>query len=440
MPLGAPVAIVPAAPDAWITALARFGTWSFADVAEAAIEIAAEGVVLDYRTATALRILGQGFMQWESTRSIYWPQGREPSVGDRLRQPQLARLLQAMADAESGSNRAEALESVRRSFYEGDVARHIVTFIQANGGWLTLEDLATFRCEVALAPARSYHGYTVHVTDTWSQGPALLQALAILEGINLQDLGHNSAAYIHYVAEAIKLAFSDRERYYGDPCFVDVNLEWLLSDVHASELRAHIAAHAALPNLPTIPGRVRRHADTTSLCVLDAKGNAFSATPSDTLDGGPIVPDLGIIISPRGVQNRLDSAHPSVLAPGKRPRVSCPGGDVIVQAMLQVFLNRVHFAMAPQQAVEAPRIASFSFPDSFFLHTEVHDRLSVEGRIDEAVRADLADRGHHVWVWPDYEFDAGGVTLALDLEPPSQQGRSLAAAADPRRICYALGR
>src|SRR5438874_885801 len=116
MPLGAPVAIVPAAPDAWITALARFGTWPFADVAEAAIEIATEGFVLDFRTATALRILGQGFKQWESTRAIYWPEGREPHVGEQLRQLQLAHLLRAMADAESGSNRTEALESVRRSF------------------------------------------------------------------------------------------------------------------------------------------------------------------------------------------------------------------------------------------------------------------------------------------------------------------------------------
>jgi gamma-glutamyltranspeptidase/glutathione hydrolase len=108
--------------------------------------------------------------------------------------------------------------------------------------------------------------------------------------------------------------------------------------------------------------------------------------------------------------------------------------------MLQVFLNRVHFAMTPQQAVEAPRIAGFSFPDSFFPHTEVQGRLSVEGRIDESVRTALADQGHRVYVWPDYEFDAGGVTLALELEPPSQQSRILAAAADPRRICYALGR
>jgi gamma-glutamyltranspeptidase/glutathione hydrolase len=459
MPLGGPVAVVPAAPDAWITALARFGTWSFADVAAAAIELASEGFLVDPRMAAALQILGQGFSQWESSCSVYWPAGHAPRLGDRIQQPELARLLQAMAAAESGSSRVEALDAVRRSFYEGDVARRIVNFVRNDGGWLTLEDLADFRCEVGRAPSRTYHGHRVHTTDAWSQGPALLQALAILQGFDLAGLGQNSAAYIHAVAEALKLAFSDRERYYGDPRFVNVELDWLLSDTHAEDLRRRIRPHAALPNLPTV--NARRRADTTYLCVVDRQGNAFSATPSDTLDGGPIVPGLGIIVSPRGVQSRLDPAHPSVLAPGKRPRLTpapalaitpitgsdpmvwpfgSPGGDVILQAMLQVFLNRVHFDMTPQQAVEAPRFASFSFPDSFHPHTEVPGRLSMEGRIPEPVRAELAGRGHQLYIWPDYEFDAGAVSLALDLAPPSESGRTLAAGADPRRSCYAVGR
>jgi gamma-glutamyltranspeptidase/glutathione hydrolase len=195
-----------------------------------------------------------------------------------------------------------------------------------------------------------------------------------------------------------------------------------------------------------------RRSDTTYLCVVDADGNAFSATPSDTLDDGPIVPGLGIVISPRGHQSRLDPEHPSVLAPGKRPRLTpapalaladdgrvwafgSPGGDVILQAMLQAFLNVVEFGLTPQQAVEAPRVASYSFPNSFYPHGEPEGRLNVEARIAEDVRRELAARGHDVVVWPELEFDAGSVAMALDLGPGV-----LAGAADPRRSAYALAR
>jgi gamma-glutamyltranspeptidase / glutathione hydrolase len=458
MPLGAGVAVVPAAADAWTTALSRWGTWSFADAAAPAIELAEAGFALDRRAAFALELFGS---TWETTREVYWPNERPPREGDVLRQPALAALLRRLAAAEGGTTRAERLESVRRAFYEGEVAERIVASNRADGGWLTLGDLARFRSDVELAVARAYAGWTVHTTGPWSQGPALLQTLAILERFDLAALGHNSADYLHVIAESIKLAFSDRERYYGDPRHVDVPLDQLLSDRHADELRARIGPAVALPNLPTMRGpHVRRH-DTTYLCVVDAAGNAFSATPSDTLDGGPIVPELGIIVSPRGVQSRLDAEHASALAPGKRPRLTpspalalrdgghadallcafgCPGGDVILQAMLQAFLNVVHFGMTPQQAVEAPRAASFSFPDSFYPHTEVEGRLAVEARIHKQTRDELAARGHRIHVWPEWEFDAGAVSLALDLRPPVAGDRVLAAAADPRRSTYAIGR
>ncbi|UCC74429.1 MAG: gamma-glutamyltransferase [Gemmatimonadota bacterium] len=461
MPLGAPVAVVPAAPDAWIAALRRFGSWSFAEVAAPSIAYARDGFPLDFRTATALEIFGSGFGDWESSRRVYWPENRPPVTGERLCQPDLAALLETMAAAERGVNRDEALENVRQAFYRGEVAEQIVRFNQQGGGWLTLEDLAEFRCEVAPAPYVDYHGYRVHTTGPYSQGPAMLQALAILAGFDLSAMEHNSAAYLHTLAESLKLAFSDRERYYGDPNFVEVDLEHLLSKEHADDLRSYIRADAALPDLPTVTGPARKRFDTTYLCVIDRDGNAFSAMPSDTLDGGPIVPGLGIITSPRGVQSRLDSKHPSAIAPGKRPRLTpspaiavrpgegadamvmpfgCPGGDVILQAMLQAFLNTVHFEMLPQQAVEAPRVAAFSFPDSFYPHVHIPGRLSVERRIPERVRADLEARGHKIHLWPEYEFDAGGVSLAGDLKPPSASGRVLAAGADPRRVNYAWGK
>jgi gamma-glutamyltranspeptidase/glutathione hydrolase len=447
LPEGPGNAVVPGAPDAWLTALERWGTRSFAEVAGPALELAEEGFALDQRAALSIALHAR---DWDTTRAAYRPAGRDLQPGDVLRQPELAALLRRLADA-------GGIDAARREFYEGEVAQRLVEFNRAGGGWLTTDDLAEFRAEVAPAVSRPYGGWLVHTPDTWCQGPALLQTLAILDGFDLAALGHNTAAYLHVLAEAVKLAFSDRERYYGDPRFVDVPLERLLSDEHAAELRARIGETTALPNLPTLREPPLRRSDTTYLCVVDADGNAFSATPSDTLEEGPIVPDLGIMVSPRGVQSRLDPTHPSVLAPGKRPRLTpspaialepdgrvwafgSPGGDVILQAMLQAFLNVVEFGMTPQQAVEAPRVASYSFPNSFYPHTEPQGLLKVEARIPEDVRRDLAGRGHDVAAWPELEFEAGSVSLALDLRPPTGEGRVLAAGADPRRSAYAIAR
>ena len=205
-----------------------------------------------------------------------------------------------------------------------------------------------------------------------------------------------------------------------------------------------------------MPGRGR--CDTTYIAAADAAGNVFSSTPSDTIDGAPIAPGLGFFMSPRGVQSRLNPDHPAAIAPGKRPRltpapaialneatgealaIGCPGGDMIVQAMTQSFIDMVVFGMTPQQAVELPRIATFSHPGSFYPHPAFPMRLAVEGRVPADTRASLAEKGHVIHDWPDFEFDAGGVSIAglrsvTEGEPPV-----LCAAADPRRITYASGR
>lgn len=457
MPLGPPVGVVPAALSAWVRALQRFGTWTFADCARSAIELARDGFAIDQRLASSLEIMGGGFCQWEASKAVYWPHGRAPQTGDHLVQAALGELLQRLADAETGPTREAALDAVHDAFYTGDIAATIARHAAEHDGWLTTDDLAGFDAEIEPAVGRRVGDWTVWTPTTWCQGPALLQALAILAGDDLAALGHNSAEYIHLVAEATKLAFYDREHHYGDPRHVDVALDRLLSDERAAQLRAVIDAERAVPGLGAGGAAYAGRFDTTYLCTIDAEGNAFSAMPSDTIDGGPIIPELGIFISPRGVQSRLDPGHPAALAPGKRPRLTpapgmavaadgrvlafgCPGGDVILQGMLQAFLNLTVFGMTPQQAVEAPRFAAFAWPDSFYPHGEVPARVSLEGRIGDDVADALSRWGHDVHRWPDFEFDAGAVSMVLDLRPPDAGRRVLAAGADPRRINYASGR
>lgn len=470
MPPGCHPCIVPGALAGWLSALDRFGTWSFADVASYAIELATDGFVLDSTVASALDLFAWVYEQWPSSAAIYCPGGRRARVGDRLVQADLGRLLRRLADAEGRSPtpqngfsaaglRSARLDAVRREFYEGEIARTVVDFVSAEGGFLTTDDLAGFQAEVAPAPARQFPGFgglTVNVTPAeWSQGPALLQALAILERSDLASLGHNSVRYIHLVVEAIKVAFSERERYYGSASKVDVDA--LLSDEHVKELAELISPDAALADLPTLRHAADDIVSTTHIVVVDAEGNAFASSPSDPLAMSPIVPGLGVMVSARGVQSRTDPGHPAALGPLRRPRVTpapaivlgpddmvwpiaCPGGDVILQAMLQTFLNVSVFGMTEQQAVEAPRATSLAFPDSFYPHAHPTGKLVVESRVHRDVTEGLAALGHDVHEWPPFEFEAGSVGMIRRHRSSPQGQVSLRAGADPRRAAYALGR
>jgi gamma-glutamyltranspeptidase/glutathione hydrolase len=331
-------------------------------------------------------------------------------------------------------------------------------FVTAGGGFLTTEDLALFRAEVAPTPAQRFSRFgdlTVHTTPAeWSQGPALLQMLGILDRFDLESLGHNSTAYLHLLIEAVKLAFSDRERFYGEAGVVD--LDFLLSDAHASELASAIRTDRALPDLYTMRHPADGVPSTTQVTVVDAAGNAFASAPSDTLAMAPIVPGLGIAVSGRGVQSRTDPGHPAALGPGRRPRVTpapvialdddglvwpitCPGGDMILQSILQSLLNVVVFGMTEQQAVEAPRAISVAFPNSFHPHGHPTAMVTVEDRVSETTLEELAALGHDVRQWPPFEFEAGSVGMIRHRSEPG--GRpTLRAGADPRRAAYALGR
>ena len=348
-------------------------------------------------------------------------------------------------EAGAGLGREGAIAAARAAFYQGETGRRIAEWSTEHGGWLTADDVASFEVTVEPAPGVRYDDRTVFAPPGYTQGPVMLLALAILDGL---DLPAEGAPRLHLIAEALRLAFWERERALGDGADVAAFL------ASADRLRGRIDPTRALPD-PHGPAPGRARPDTTYLCVVDAAGNAFSAMPSDTLDGGPIVPDLGILVSPRGVQSSLSPGHPNAVAPGKRPRVTpapamavaddgrvtafgCPGGDVIVQAQLQAFLNLAG-GMTHQQAVEAPRIATFSFASSFFPNPRFPMRLDVEARVPAEVRAALAAMGHDLRDWAEWEFDAGGVCMAGDAVPPGE-GRVLAAGADPRRTAYAWGR
>jgi gamma-glutamyltranspeptidase/glutathione hydrolase len=459
IPLGSGACVVPAALGAWVTALQRFGTRSFAELARPSIAYAADGLPLDHRTAIALGIMGRSFSAWESSRSIYWWRGRPPRTGEILRQPDLARSLAGLAAAERGAaSREEGLERVRAAFYEGEYAELLVRFNRQTGGWLDLHDLAGFRCEVEPAPCVEFGGWHVHASGLFSQGPVMLQALGILDGVDLAGMGAGSADALHWTIEALKLGFLDRERFGCDPRFAPVPVEALLDRGHLARLRGLVRPDRAVDAIPPTlrPGRPR--SDTTYLCAIDRHGNVFSAMPSDTLDGSPIVPGLGYAASCRGVQSRLDPAHVNVLAPGKRPRITpapalavrpgtdeaiafgCPGGDVIVQSMAQAFLNLVAHRMLPQQAVEAPRVCTFSFPGSFFPNPAFPGRVDVEARIPADIQDELTRRGHRLSPWLAFEFDAGAVAMAGRIDLGGEDGSVLIGAADPRRTAYAAGR
>lgn len=471
IPEGVLRTVVPAAPDAWITALEDYGTMSFGNCAAAAIRFASEGFPMYGLMSDMIGMHAAGYARWPSSAAIYLPNGAPPRRGEIFIQADLGRTLQYMADQEkaaAANGRAAGLKAARDAFYRGDVARAIVAYHEANGGLLTEEDMAGFRVAVEAPVKARFAGVDVYTCGPWCQGPVLLQMLGVLEGIDLKAMGHNSLDYAHTVAEATKLAFADRERYYGDPRFVQVPIEALLSDAYSRRRRDMLRPDRAWPEMPPcgdIPGFAHRERpvptalraeagarDTSYVCVVDKDGNVLSATPSDPSFDTPVIPGTGLCPSSRGSQSWSDPTHASSVAPGKRPRLTpspalailpdgspmpfgTPGGDVQAQAMLQVFLNISVFAMNLQQAVEAARFASYSFPDSFEPHSYSPGLLHVESRVPQSVRDGLARRGHTIEDWPEFVWRAGAVCV---LRADRTSG-VISAGADPRRPSYAVG-
>ena len=465
IPPGLARTVVPAAPDAWCTALERWGTMSFADAIAPALEHAGRGFAVSAFSAYQMGANADKYRRWPSSTALYLRDGRAYRMGEVLVQRELADTLERMAAAErrARGSRAAGVRAARDEFYRGETARRIAEFHHANDGPLAAADLADFSVEVAPALRTRFGPLEIAACGFWCQGPVLLQIVNMLEGLDLKALGHNSPAYLHRIVETIKLAFADRDAYYGDPAFVTVPAERLLSRAFAEERRALIGERAwkemppagdAAPRRELLPlaGGSSDALDTSYVAVVDAEGNAFSATPSDPNVDSPVVAGVGCVVSPRGSQGWLDPSHASVVAPGKRPRLTpapamalqdgralmpfgTPGGDVQQQAMLQVLLNVTVFGMPLQEAIEAPRVASRSFPDSFWPHAYSPGKLEVERRVPKDTRDALAEMGHTIGEWPEWEWRAGAVCAVKVGADGTRWG-----GADPRRGALSIAR
>ena len=471
--------VVPAAPDAWITALEKYGRMSFGQVARSAIRFASQGFPMHPFMSNRISEAVEDYRRWESSARVFLPDGRPPKPGEIFLQTDLGAVLQHMVEEERSASRRgreAGLQAARSAFYRGDIAARIIHYHRENGGLLSAQDLSDFRVRIEPPERITFQDTEIYGCGPWCQGPTLLQTLRLLESYDLKSLGHNSTAYVHTVTEALKLAFADREYFYGDPLHVEVPMAELLSARNANQRKGLIRPDQAWIKMPP-PSRLvpagepttgsflgsgnssgeaghpkRPGWDTSYVCVIDRDGNAFSATPSDVSYDTPIIPGTGLAVSSRGSQSRVDPSHPACLAPGKRPRLTpnpalalrngglfmpfgTPGGDVQPQAMLQVFLNVLIFGMDPQQAVEAPRFASYSFPSSFAPHSCFPGQLNMESRVRRETGAALEQLGHRVKWWPDWSWRAGGVcAITVDQSRGVLQG-----GADPRRPGYAVG-
>lgn len=458
---GIRAAITPGLVDGLLLALEKYGTMSFSKVIEPAIEDADGFPATEIYTMT-LAMTQRVLSFLPTSQKFYLPDGKMPRPGDVVKYPDLAHTLREMAAAEKSAHgdRVAKLRAVHDYFYKGPIAKKIAEFNEANGGTIVYNDMASFHAETDDARSTTFRGYTVNKPGFWTQGPVMLEALNILESYDLKSMGHNSPEYLHTVLEAVKLAFADRDKFYGDPKFSKIPEETLLSKSYAAERRKLIdPQHASMDSRPgNLPGSASPSGgsgndnakDTTCVDVIDHWGNGFSATPSGAWLPSVIAGDTGIPLSIRGDSFVVTPGHANQVAPGKRPRVtlsptiitkdgelyltmSTPGGDNQDQALLQVLLNIIEFGMTPQQAVEAPRFQTEHFYTSFAFHQFIPGRVSLEGRISASTARALESLGHKIALGGDWSNASSPVVIVT-------KGGVLHGGTDPRRGRYMFGR
>ena len=455
-------ACVPGAFDGWLTLLEEFGTWRLGDVLELAIGYAEDGYpVVPGITLTIERVEGL-LREWPASAALYLP---APRPGELFRNEALAATYRRIVDESRGGSREQEIERARSLFYEGFVAEAIDRFSAENGGLLAGDDLASWRATLEPPATYDFRGLRVCKTQAWGQGPVFLQQLALLDGFDLEEL--SDAEYVHTVVECAKLAFADREAFYGD---VDVPLERLLSREYNDERRLLLGKEASAELRPgggQLPGLVqaettvgageptqslRGRGDTVHLDVADRFGNVLSATPSGGwLQSSPVIEELGWPLGSRAQMFWLEEGLPSSLAPRKRPRTTLspslalrdgaphlafgtPGGDQQDQWTLHAFLRHAVFGDDLQAAIDAPSFHTDHFPSSFFPRQARPRSLSLESRWGDGVAADLRRRGHSVDVTDAWSL---GRVSAVARGPDGV----IRAAANPRGMQgYAAGR
>ncbi len=464
-------AVVPGAFDAWMLMLRDFGTLRLADVMRFAIGYAEDGFPLLPSVVNAITSVEQLFREeWPGSAELYLP---APKPWTLFRNPKLAATYRRLVADASGRDREAEIEEARRIWREGFVGEAFVRFSEERGGLLRAEDLHDWEATWEAPLAVDYAGHTVLKTGPWAQAPVFLQQLRLLEGFDLAAMGLASGEYVHTVVECAKLAFADREAWYGDPAFADVPVEALLSREYADERRRLVGEEASAElrpgspdgREPRLPAPVAAEAmagageptsalsgDTVHVDVVDREGNFVSATPSGGwLWGSPVIPELGFPLGTRAQMFWLEEGLPNSLEPGKRPRTTLspamvlrggepylalgtPGGDQQDQWTLHVLLAHIHFGLDLQAAIDAPNFHTEAFPSSFYPRETRPRHVKVESRAGEATLAELRRRGHEV-----EESDAWslGRVSAAGRDPDG----TLKAAANPRGMQgYAAGR
>jgi gamma-glutamyltranspeptidase/glutathione hydrolase len=487
--------VIPGSFDAWMLMLRDYGRLGVRDVLAPAIHYAERGHPILPSAVEAIAGLAGFFeREWPTSFATWLPGGVLPAPHANFRNPVLAATwTRLVREAEAKSGREAQIEAARDAFYRGFVAEAIAGFLAKaelmdesgarHKAVLTADDLAGWRAGIEAPTTVDYHGWTVAKTGPWGQGPVFLQTLALLKGIDLAAMDPCSPDFVHTLVEAAKLAFADREAYYGDPRFAEVPVEHLLSEAYNRERRALIGATASFDLRPGIvPGFERQVAatmalldgldttggvyeptmahlserrgrgDTVHLDVIDAEGNMVSVTPSGGwLQSSPVIPELGFCLNSRAQMFWLTPGLASSLAPGKRPRTTLtpslalhegrpamvfgtPGGDQQDQWQLLFFLRHVHHGLNLQEAIDQPAFHTTHFPGSFYPRARQPGHVMVERSIGEATLAALRDRGHDIAaaeLWT-----VGRLTAAA-----RDADGLLRAAATPRLMqAYAIGR
>ena len=487
-------ACVPGMFDTWMLLLRDYGTMRPTDVLTPAISYARNGHPIVERASATIATVEDLFRDhWPTSAAVYLPDGNVPPPGSMFANRTLAdtyeRILREAADA--GGDRVKQIERARQVWSQGFVAEAVDKFCRTqkvmdvtgtpHGGLLTGADMARWQAHVEAPLTFDYGRYTVCKAGVWSQGPVLLQQLALLRGYDLDGMDPTGPQFIHLQVECAKLAYADREAFYGDPDFVKVPIDTLLSEKYNSERRKLISNKASMDLRPgSLPGyggtiTVRREegpraavgslgageptvgrvgeviGDTVHFDIIDQAGNMVSSTPSGGwLQSSPVIPELGFCLGTRAQMFWLDENHPAALAPGKRPRTTLsptlalrdgesylawgsPGGDQQDQWTTQFFLRHVHAKMNLQEAIDAPAWHSEHFPTSFWPRTSRPGVLVVESRVPEATVKELRKRGH--------EVEVGSAWSEGRLTAASRVGKRRRGAANPRGMQgYAAGR